>query len=213
VLAVTPWGRVSSLGPGRFKADHAVPMAEGTVSRVCHTLILGLAFLAVPVSPALAQDSHTAMVPDGFKTVEGKGRFVDIPGFPGKKIDRRLLPDVAWLVRRYRVHITSAYSLSRVHEQKGEHPRGLAVDLVPGPGGTWAALARLARWAEPNEDVPREPFKWVGYNGDRGHGDPSHCRARKGCFPHLHLSWQHGDTPRARPAPWVNVLRFRRVTI
>jgi hypothetical protein len=84
---------------------------------------------------------------------------------------------------------------------------------LPGPGGSWAALARLARWAEPDEDVPRDPFKWVGFNGDRGHGDPAHCQVRKGCFPHLHLSWQHGDTPRARPAAWVKVLRFRRVTL
>jgi hypothetical protein len=166
---------------------------------------------ALLASPALAQ--HAAMVPDGFRTVEGHGRFVEIPGFPGKKIDRRLLPDVAWLVRRYHVSVTSAYSLSKVHDQKGEHPRGLAVDLVPDAGGSWGDLARLARWAEPDADIPRAPFKWVGWNGDRGHGDPSHCKLRKGCFPHLHLSWQHGDTPRARPAPWVDVLRFRRVTL
>jgi hypothetical protein len=143
--------------------------------------------------------------------MEGHGRFVEIPGFPGKRIDRRLLPDVAWLVRRYHVRITSAYTHSKFHEQNGEHPRGLAVDLVPGPGGSWAALARLARWAEPDGNAPRDPFRWVGYNGDKGHGDPSHCKVRKGCLPHLHLSWQHGYTPRARPAPWVNVLRFPRL--
>jgi hypothetical protein len=180
------------------------------MSRVLFIVVLGLVLLALPAQ-ALAQDSRIAMVPDGFKTLESRGRFVEIPGFPGKKIDRRLLPDVAWLVRRYNLHITSAYSLSKVHEPKGEHPRGLAVDVVPGPGGSWASLARLARWAEPAEDRPRDPFKWVGYNGDSGHGDPSHCRTGRGCFPHLHLSWQHGDTPRAHPAPWVNVLRFRRL--
>jgi hypothetical protein len=150
-------------------------------------------------------------VPDGFRTVEGHGKFVDIPGFPGRKIDRRLLPDVAWVVARYHVNITSGYSLSKVHESKGEHPRGLALDMVPGPGGSWAALARLARWAEPHQNMPRTPFKWVGWNGDSGHGDPAHCKARRGCFAHLHLSWQHGATPRAHPAPWVNVLKFRRL--
>jgi hypothetical protein len=173
-------------------------------------ILAAIALSAFTGHVVTASAQRAAVVPDGFKTVEGHGRFVEIPGFPGKKIDRRLVPDVAWLVRRYRVSVTSAYSLSKVHDQKGEHPRGLAVDLVPGPGGSWAALARLARWAEPDEDMPREPFKWVGYNGDKGHGDPSHCKVRRGCFPHLHLSWQHGDTPRTRPAPWVNVLRFRR---
>jgi hypothetical protein len=177
--------------------------------RLVATVILAATALALTTSSASAQ--RTARVPDGYKTIEGHGRFVEIPGFPGKKIDRRLLPDVAWLVRRYHVSVTSAYSLSKVHDQKGEHPRGLAVDLVPGPGGSWAALARLARWAEPDEDVPRDPFKWVGFNGDKGHGDPAHCNPRKGCFPHLHLSWQHGDTRRAHPAPWVNVLTFRRL--
>jgi hypothetical protein len=200
---------VSSLGAGRFKADHAAPIRVGVVARrLLSVSAASLIAFAVVAKPAGAQ--RAAFVPDGFRTVEGHGRFVDIPGFPGKKVDRRLVPDVAWLVRRYNLSITSAYSLSKVHEQKGEHPRGLAVDVVPGAGGSWASLARLARWAEPAEDMPREPFKWVGYNGDRGHGDPSHCKVRKGCFPHLHLSWQHGDSPRARPAPWVNVLRFRR---
>jgi hypothetical protein len=79
-----------------------------------------------------ASAQRAAVVPDGVKTVEGNGRFVDIPGILGEKIDRRLLPDVAW----------------------------------------------LPRWAEPDEDVPRDPFKWAGFNGDRGHGDPAHCQVR-----------------------------------
>jgi hypothetical protein len=170
-------------------------------------LLAGLAASLLLAVPASAQRS--AVVPDGARTVEGRGKFVEIPGFPGRKIDRRLLRDVAWIVRKYHVSITSAYSLSKVHESKGEHPRGLAVDLVPGAGGGWADLARLARWAEPHQDMPREPFKWVGWNGDRGHGDPSHCKQSRGCFAHLHLSWQHGDTPRAHPAPWVEVLTYR----
>ena len=170
-------------------------------------LVLGFALSLALAAPAWAQ--RAAVVPDGFRTVEGKGKFVDIPGFPGKKIDRRLLPDVRWIVERYDVYITSAYSLSKAHTSKGEHPRGLAVDLVPGGGGSWGKLAQLAKWAEPRPDMPREPFKWVGWNGDRGHGDPSRCKQRRGCFPHLHLSWQHADSPRARPAAWVNVLTFR----
>ncbi len=73
----------------------------------------------------------------------------------------------------------------------------------------WAALGRLAKWAEPHENMPRALFKRVGWNGDHGHGDPAHCRASRGCFAHLHLSRQHGDTPRGHPAPWVDVIRYR----
>jgi len=98
--------------------------------------IIALAACGAALAATSASAQHAAMIPDGFRTVEGHGRFVEIPGFPGTRIDRRLLPDVAWIVARYHVNITSAYSLSKVHDQKGEHPRGLAVDLVPGDGGT-----------------------------------------------------------------------------
>jgi hypothetical protein len=171
--------------------------------------IVVLALIALAVVPAGVWAGEPRMVVDGWRTVEGRGRFVPIPGFPGEKIDRRVLPDVLWMVRRFGVHVNDGYSLSGVHEATGEHPRGLAVDLVPGPDGSWASLSRLARWAEPQEDAPRAPFKWVGWNGDRSHGDPGHCKVRKGCWPHLHISWQHAPGPRARPAAWVNVLRFR----
>ena len=183
-------------------------MPTRKMSRAFFAVVLALLLLVLPAQ-ALAQESRIAMVPNGSKTMWSPGRFVEIPGFPGKRIDRRLLPDVAWLVRRYDLRITSAYTLSKGHEQSGEHPRGLAIDVVPARGGSWASLARLARWAKPAGGIPRKPFRWVGYNGDKGHGDPSHCKVRKGCLPHLHLSWQHGYTPRARAAPWVNVLRFR----
>jgi hypothetical protein len=183
-------------------------MPTRKMSRAFLAVVLALLLLALPAQ-ALAQDSRIATVPAGSKTMWSPGRFVVIPGFPGKRIDRRLLPDVVWLVRRYDLRITSAYTLSKGHEQSGEHPRGLAIDVVPARGGSWASLARLARWAKPAGGAPRKPFRWVGYNGDKGHGDPSHCKVRKACFPHLHLSWQHGYTPRGRAAPWVSVLRFR----
>jgi hypothetical protein len=77
------------------------------------------------------------------------------------------------------------------HELHGEHPLGLAVDLYPGPGGSWRSVARLAKWAEPRQNHPRPPFRWVGWNGDFNHGDPQHCRASRGCTAHLHLSWSH----------------------
>ena len=130
----------------------------------------------------------------GVRARTGGGRFVAIPGAPGETIDRRLLADIAYLQRRYRVHIVAGYARTG-HAKRGEHPIGLAVDIVPGPGGSWADVDRLARWAEPRQNRPRSPFRWVGYDGDRNHGRGHH----------LHLSWRtptpSAAAPRARCGP------------
>lgn len=122
----------------------------------------------------------------------GGGKFVEIPGFPGEMIDRRLLRDVERMVRKYKVMITDGYSLDPIHSANGEHPLGLAVDIVPNKaaGGRWKDVGRLARWAEPVQDQPRAPFRWVGYNGDLAHGRGHH----------LHLSWAHGKSKYGKPA-------------
>jgi len=136
----------------------------------------------------------------------GGGRFVPVPvpGQPWALVDRRILPDVLYLVRRYRVRVTEGYARTG-YARLGEHPLGLAVDLEPGPGGSWADVSRLARWAEPRQNRPRFPFRWVGWNGDHNHGDPSHCKPAKGCSPHLHLSWSHspGRPRHAVRTVWV----------
>jgi hypothetical protein len=123
----------------------------------------------------------------------GGGRWVPVPGQTWARVDRRILADVLYLVRRYRVRITEGFGTVG-HEPFGEHPLGLAVDIEPGPGGTWADVAALARWAEPRQGHPRRPFRWVGWNGDFNHGHPSLCRRSRGCAPHLHLSWTHSPT-------------------
>ena len=126
----------------------------------------------------------------GVRARTGGGRFVDIPGFPGERIDRRLLADIAYLQRKFNVHVADGYARTG-HAKHGEHPIGLAVDIVPGPGGSWSDVDRLAKWAEPRQNRPRSPFRWVGYNGDRNHGRGNH----------LHLSWQHSrdQARQARP--------------
>jgi Ca2+-binding RTX toxin-like protein len=134
----------------------------------------------------------------GVRRRVGGGRFVPIPGFPGESLDVRLLPDIRYLVRKYKVHITDGYAHSG-HAANGEHPRGLAVDIVPGAGGSWSDVDRLARWAEPRQNRPRAPFRWVGYNGDYNHGRGNH----------LHLSWRHSPTARDRPARTVYTLSLR----
>ncbi len=125
------------------------------------------------------------------KTVGG-GRFVDIPGFPGEQIDRRLLADIRWMKRRFDIFITDGYSTDPVHARNGEHPIGLATDIVPNraKGGTWRKIGALARKAEPRQDHPIAPWRWVGWNGDAGHGRGDH----------LHLSWMHSETEPKDPA-------------
>ena len=135
----------------------------------------------------------------GVRARTGGGRFVDIPGFPGERIDRRLLADIAYLRRRYDILVADGYARTG-HAKRGEHPIGLAIDIVPGPGGSWSDLDRLAKWAEPRQNRPRSPFRWVGYNGDKGHGRGNH----------LHLSWNHSPTRRGRPARTVWTLSIAR---
>jgi hypothetical protein len=140
--------------------------------------------------------------------VTGGGRWARVPGQTWARVDRRILADVLYMVRRYHVRITEGFGTVG-HELFGEHPLGLAVDVEPGPGGSWAEVSRLARWAEPRQNHPRRPFRWVGWNGDFNHGHPSVCEPRLGCAPHLHLSWSHS---RARPrhlarTVWVFELR------
>ncbi|MEA2492886.1 MAG: hypothetical protein QOJ29_797, partial [Thermoleophilaceae bacterium] len=140
--------------------------------------------------------------PIGVKTVKSKGRIVGIPGFAGERVDRRLLKDIAWMQRKYKIRITDGYALTG-HAEGGEHPIGVAVDLVPGPGGTWNDVDKLAKWAEPRQNAPRAPFRWVGYNGDANHGRGNH----------LHLSWNHAPDPSRRPpAAWVQVLTLAEPT-
>ena len=142
------------------------------------------------------------------RPITGAGRFVAIPGQSWARVDRRILPDVLYLVRRYHVVVGDGYATVG-HEPRGEHPLGLAVDLYPGPGGSWREVARLAKWAEPRQDHPRPPFRWVGWNGDENHGDPKHCRVSRGCPPHLHLSWDHSPGKPRHPVRRVWVFDVR----
>jgi hypothetical protein len=111
----------------------------------------------------------------------GGGRFVAVPGQYDTRVDRRILADVLYLVRRYHLRLGDGYKVGGNHKDKGEHPLGLGLDIYPGAGGSWRQVDRLARWAEPRQNRPRPPFRWVGYNGDYNHGRGNH----------LHLSWMH----------------------
>jgi uncharacterized membrane protein YgcG len=167
------------------------------VRRIWASLALVLGALALAASPAAGMRSEK-IAPHLCKTVNG-GRFVKIPGFPGERIDRRLLPDIRWMKRRFDIFITDGYSTDPVHAGNGEHPIGLAADIVPNAarGGTWSEVGDLAHLAEPKQDQPIMPWRWVGWNGDAGHGRGNH----------LHLSWSHSDTEPKHPARVVYTRR------
>jgi hypothetical protein len=110
-------------------------------------------------------------------------------------MDSRVIGDLNYLRAKYHIRLTAGFALSG-HAPHGEHPIGLGADIVPGPGGSWDDIDRLAKFAEPRQNHPRAPWRWVGYNGDAGHGRGNH----------LHLSWIHAPAKRGHPAKWVEVL-------
>lgn len=138
------------------------------------------------------------------------------PGSGLISCDARIVSDVAYLTRRYRVWVTACYA---IHAPDGEHPLGAAVDLVPADGN-WARTLKLAHalgWSEScaasgvAPACAKPPFRFIGYNGFPNHGDPAHCTPCSG-GPHLHLSWltssspgEPGNRPRSSysPATWV----------
>ena len=164
-------------------------------------LLAGLTAIALLALSASAADGRMRSEKLGKNLCEttGGGKFVPIPGFPGEKIDRRLLTDVKYLVRRYKIFITDGFSRDGVHSINGEHPLGLALDIAPDTanGGSWRKISKLAKRAEPRQNQPVAPFRWVGYDGDSGHGRGNH----------LHLSWNHSDSRPFHPAKTVYTLR------
>jgi hypothetical protein len=152
------------------------------------------------------------------RNVYAAGRIVPIPAAipheAGDMVDRRIVPDLLWIAKRYPIYVTDGYSgplpdgehvgCHGCHVKHSDHYNGLAVDIVPLNGDgrcdrTWSAITRLAKWAEPVQNQPRPPFRWVGYDGDSGHG----------CGNHLHLSWEHAVAPMFQLAEWVEVFPVR----
>jgi hypothetical protein len=133
-----------------------------------------------------------------------------IPHEEGDMVDKRIVGDLRWIAARFPIYVTDGYSgplpsgehvgCNNCHVEGSDHYNGLAVDVVPLHGDgkcdeTWRGITRLAEWAEPVQNQPAPPFRWVGYDGDAGHG----------CGNHLHLSWQHSQAPRYQLAEWVEV--------
>ena len=160
--------------------------------------VAATALLLVLAAPATAKMRSEKLSRNVCLTTGG-AKIVPIPGFPGERIDRRLLDDIRYLRKRYKIFITDGYSGDAVHAANGEHPLGLALDIVPdaAAGGSWRQISALARYAEPRRNQPIAPFRWVGYNGDAGHGRGNH----------LHLSWNHSETRPGRSPASVYTMR------
>ncbi len=141
---------------------------------------------------------------------DGPGGLVALPititGGAQVDCDRRIRPDVIWLARRYRVQVTACFA---IHSEAGEHPLGAAVDLVPAPGVTWPVsterLARAVGWRRScaafgvAPACARPPFRFVGYNGFSGHGDPGQCHCGRNA--HLHRRPRPPPDQRSGPLP------------
>jgi hypothetical protein len=158
------------------------------------------------VTRQAAEYRHAPPSPTSAKVPRLEGEWLaPLPGFPGERCDSRIVADVGYLARAYGIRVTDCFG-GRPHELAGEHPLGLATDVVP-VDGNWNRTARLADdfgWSPACAGTGcggRGPFRVVLYNGFPGHGDPRHTTN-----PHLHLSWQHGPAPAFSAAPWVRTL-------
>ncbi len=179
--------------PARRRSNTTMRLRPSTL-KACALALAAIAAALAAAAPAGAEMRSTKLSPRLCETIGG-GRFVPIPWEPTEEIDRRLLRDLRWMRRKYDIYVTDGYSMDPVHALNGEHPLGLAADVVPdrSRGGTWREITALADWAEPVQDQPRLPFRWVGYDGDPGHGRGNH----------LHLSWAHSPSDPGDPARTV----------
>ncbi len=162
-------------------------------------VVLGATALSASLAPAAGAAMTSEKLGPKLCVTTGGARIVRAPGFPGERIDRRLLADLEFLRRRYKIFLTDGYSNDPVHSANGEHPMGLAMDIAPDKanGGRWGLIDKLAKFAEPKQNDPRAPFRWVGYNGDSGHGRGHH----------LHLSYNHSKPRQTKPPRTVYTLK------
>jgi hypothetical protein len=174
----------------------------------------GLLAAAAVLALCLLAVSSASAGPTATRLAYATGEIVPLPAAvpheEGDMVDRRIVPDLRWIAARFPIYVTDGYSgplpsgehvgCNQCHVRNSDHYNGLAVDVVPlNPSSkcdaNWAGITRLAEWAEPLQNQPAPPFRWVGYNGDAGHG----------CGHHLHLSWQHSPAPQFQLAEWVEV--------
>jgi hypothetical protein len=179
---------------------------------------IGLALFAVALALLACVAPLASAGPPATRLAYATGRIVPVPASipheEGDMVDSRIVPDLRWIAARFPIYVVDGYSgplpsgehagCHGCHVKHSDHYNGLAVDIVPrfpssGCDGSWRGITRLAKWAEPVQNRPLPPFRWVGYDGDAGHG----------CGHHLHLSWEHAAAPMFQLAEWVEVFPVR----
>ena len=189
----------------------ATTTANPGARRRLRRLVLALAGVAVLVGCAAGPASAAVPVTRlSYAVSEIVPIPASIPHEEGDMVDRRIIPNLRWIAERFPIYVTDGYSgklpsgehagCNGCHVKHSDHYNGLAVDISPlrwsnRCDANWRGITRLAQWAEPIQNRPRPPFRWVGYDGDAGHG----------CGHHLHLSWQHAPAPQGQLAEWVEV--------
>ena len=176
---------------------------------------LAAAATALALSAGVAATTASAFAPPSYHLNYRQGRIVSlpekIPHAEGVMVDKRIVDNLRRLSNRYAIYVIEGYAgplegvghvgCRKCHVKHSDHYNGLAADIVPlrwdgrGCDGSWKPVKNLARWAEPQQNYPRPPFRWVGYNHDEHHG----------CGDHLHLSWAHAEADRFEIADWVAV--------
>ncbi len=203
-------------GSSRVRVTVDNGTVPGKIERLQQSARRRCALAAIAVAGLLALTvAQAGAAPIPTRLIQTSGEIVPIPASvpheEGDMVDRRIVPDLRWLAAHYPIYVTDGYSgplpdgehvgCHQCHVRGSDHYNGLAVDLVPlngTPGkcdASWTPITRLAHWAEPLQNKPRPPFRWVGYDGDAGHG----------CGNHLHLSWEHAPAPMFQLAEWVEV--------
>ena len=94
-------------------------------------------------------------------------RSVPIPGFPDEFIAAQVLDEALKLIRRFRLFVTDAFATSG-HRGAGHLQTGTAMDVVPGPGGSWDLVDAAVSAA-------RAAGLTVLYDGVAGHGRGHHA--------------------------------------
>jgi hypothetical protein len=175
---------------------------------------IAVALLATAAITGIGAGPSGAVAP-AYHTTYQPGKIVpvgdSIPHADGVMVDRRIVNNLRYLAQRYAIYVVEGYAgplagvgevgCRHCHVKHSDHLNGLAADIVPlhwdgsGCDRSWKPVTNLARWAEPRQNRPRLPFRWVGYNRDYNHG----------CGDHLHLSWDHAPAKRFKIADWVAV--------
>ena len=136
----------------------------------------------------------------------GSTWLAEVPGFPGERCDARIVADVVALLTAYGLHLTDCYG-GKPHSLHGEHPLGLAIDVV-------AVRRRLATHgsarASRRLELPLAPPAAALRQGPSASFSTTAIRdtatRSTASRPHLHVSWRHGPAPPFTRAPWVQTV-------